>query len=113
MNAFLIEIDGEAPSVRPFALMREKVIPALEARRGELEAMYAPVMGRPEADPVLLMAVTVLQMMCRLPDRACAEACLYDARWRLALDSSAHAPQTPTPRARPPNMRSKTRPQGF
>ena len=88
MDAFLIEIDGGAPPARPFALMREKVVPALGARRGGLEAMCAPVMGRPEADPVPLTAVTVLQMMRRLPDRACAGARLYGARWRLALDSS-------------------------
>jgi transposase len=85
MNAIVVTLDGDAPAVRPFALMRDRVLPALEARRAGLEAMYSPVMGRPEVDPVRLMAVTVLQIMMRLPDRACAETCLYDARWRLAL----------------------------
>ncbi len=85
MNAITVHIDGGAPVVRPFALMRGRVLPALERSRADLEKMYAPVMGRPETDPVFLMAVTVLQIMQRLPDRACAEACLYDARWRLAL----------------------------
>ncbi len=85
MNAIVVTLDGGAPAVRPFALMRDRVLPALETRRGDLGAMYSPVMGRPEVDPVRLMAVTVLQIMARLPDRACAEACLYDARWRLAL----------------------------
>ena len=85
MNVITVDIDGGAPAVRTFALVRERVLPALEKRRGDLEAMYAPVIGRPETDPVLLTAVTVLQIMQRLPDRACSEACLYDARWRLAL----------------------------
>ena len=85
MNAITVLIDGDAPAVRPYALMRDRVLPSLERRREEIERMYAPVMGRPETDPVLLMAATVLQIMQRLPDRACAEACLYDARWRFAL----------------------------
>lgn len=85
MNAITVTIDGGAPAVRPFALMRDHVLPALERRRADLEKMYDPVMGRPETDPVLLAAVTVLQIMQRLSDRACSEACRYDARWRLAL----------------------------
>lgn len=85
MNAITVPIDDGASAVRPFALMRERVLPALERRRADLEKMYAPVMGRPETNPVLLTAVTVLQIMQRLSDRACAEACLYDARWRFAL----------------------------
>jgi hypothetical protein len=85
MNAITVPVDGGAPAVRPFAILRERVLPALERRRAGLEKMYDPVMGRPETDPVLLMAATVLQIMQRLPGRACAEACLYDARWRLAL----------------------------
>jgi hypothetical protein len=89
MNATTVHIDGGAPAVRPFALVRERLLPALERRRGDLEAMCASVIGRPETDSVLLAAVTVLQIMRRLPDRACAEACLYDARWRLALGDFA------------------------
>jgi IS5 family transposase len=85
MNVITVVIDGAAPAVRPFTLLRERVLPALERRRADLEEMYAPVMGRPETDPILLMAATVLQIMLRLPDRACAEACRYEARWRLAL----------------------------
>jgi len=85
MNAITVLIDGDAPAVRPFALTRERLLPSLERRRSEIGAMYEPVLGRPEVDPVLLMAVTVLQIMARLPDRACGEACRYDARWRLAL----------------------------
>jgi hypothetical protein len=77
--------DVESDAVKPFALFKDRVRPALEARRQELEAMYAQVMGRPEIDPVLLTGVTILQMMERLADRQAIRACQYDARWRLAL----------------------------
>ncbi len=78
----------ESAAVKPFALFRDRVRPALEARRQELEAMYARVIGRPEVDPVFLTGVTILQMMERLPDRQAIMACQYDARWRLALGIS-------------------------
>jgi len=58
MNAITVTIDGGAPAARPFALMRDRVLPAQERRRADLEKMYDPVMGRPETDPVLLAAVT-------------------------------------------------------
>lgn len=62
----------------------------LEARRRELDAMYEPVLGRPEADPVLLLGVTILQMLERLPDRRAATACRFDLRWRIALELPAN-----------------------
>jgi hypothetical protein len=80
--------DVESAAVKPFALFRDRVRPALDARRLELEAMYARVMGRPEIDPAFLSGVTILQMMERLPDRQAIMACQYDARWRLALGIS-------------------------
>ena len=67
--------DLESDAVKPFALFRDRVRPALEVRRQELEAMYALVMGRPEIDPVFLTGVTILQMMERLPDRQAIMAC--------------------------------------
>ena len=95
MNVISVEIDDAAPAVRPFALMRDRVLPSIERRRKEIEAMYSPVMGRPETDPVILLGVTVLQIMMRLPDRACVEAFTYDARWRAALgDVPAFHPTT-------------------
>ena len=72
-------------NVKAFTLLRDHVLPVLEERRDDLEAMYSPVMGRPEVDPVLLTGVTILQMMEKLPDRAAVEACCYDVRWRVAL----------------------------
>lgn len=85
MHLISVKIDDAAHAVRPFALMRDRVLPSVERRRKEIEAMYSPAMGRPETDPVILLGVTVLQIMMRLPDRACVEAFTYDARWRAAL----------------------------
>lgn len=78
----------ESVAVKPFVLFRDHVRPALEARRQDLEGMYAQIMGRPEIDPVFLTGMTILQIMERLPDRQAIIACLYDARWRLALGIS-------------------------
>lgn len=75
----------ESPRTKPFLVYRDHVRPVIEDRRAELDAMYAPTMGRPEVDPVLLMGITVLQMMERFPDRQAVTACLSDLRWRLAL----------------------------
>ena len=83
--------------VKPFFLMREHVLPALETRRAAFEEMYANVLGRPEVDPVLLASFTILQMMQRLSDRAAVEACLYDVRWRFGLNlPSDWKPMHPT-----------------
>lgn len=85
MKSVSFEINEDAPAVRPFTLMRDHVLPSIKRRCVEIEAMYSPVIGRPEMDPAILLGITVLQIMANLPDRACAEACLYDARWRVAL----------------------------
>ena len=69
-----------------FILYRDAIAPVLEQKRSALDGMYAAVMGRPEIDPVFLMGLTLLQMMERLPDRQAVAACLYDVRWRLALN---------------------------
>lgn len=76
----------ESPAVKPFLLYREAVAPELEKNRAALDRMYAPVMGRPEIEPVFLMGLTLLQLMERLPDRQAVNACLYDVRWRMALN---------------------------
>lgn len=85
MNSISFEINETLPAMKPFTLMRDHVLPSVENGRKEIEQMYSPVMGRPEMDPVLLLGISVLQIMMNLPDRACVEACLYDARWRIAL----------------------------
>ena len=55
MFCLTIPIDPEDPDLQPFRLLREHLLPALEAHRPELEAMYAPNIGRPQTDPVRLI----------------------------------------------------------
>ena len=73
------------PAGKPFVLFRDHVRPAIETRRADLDAMYASVMGRPELDPVLLLGITELQALERVPDRQAVDRCFFDLRWRLAL----------------------------
>jgi len=88
---FSIEIDPDDPAVKPFALVRGHVLPALELRRETFEAMYAPVIGRPQIDPVALAAILVLQVMERLPNIRCQHQCKYNACWHFALGATPPA----------------------
>jgi len=85
---FLLRIPDDlldTPSTKPFVLFRDHVRPVMEERRAALDALYASVMGRPELDPVLLLGITVLQALERVPDRQAVDRCIFDLRWRLAL----------------------------
>ena len=75
----------QTAALKPFVLFRDQIRPVIEARRAELDEMYAADLGRPEIDPVLLLGITELQALERVPDRQAVERCLFDIRWRLAL----------------------------
>lgn len=68
-----------------FVFFAETVYPQLEQYRPTLARLYHRADGRPAREPVQLLAVLILQIVERLPDRQAAEAMQYDARWRLAL----------------------------
>lgn len=68
-----------------FGFFAETVYPQLAQYRPILARLYHPADGRAARDPVQLLAVLILQIVERLPDRQAAEAMQYDARWRLAL----------------------------
>ena len=44
-------------AMKPFVLFRDHIRPAVEACRAGLRGMYAPALGRPEIDLVLLLGV--------------------------------------------------------
>jgi hypothetical protein len=69
----------------PYSLFRREVLPALEAKRGELEAMYCADNGRPAIDPVLVAGVTLLQFMEKAPDRQALERVRFHLGWKHAL----------------------------
>ena len=69
-----------------YRLFREKVMPALWRARREVAELYCGDNGRPPIEPVLLMGVTLLQFMERLPDRQAAEQVRLHLGWKYALD---------------------------
>lgn len=78
-------LDGNDPASARFVLYAREVRPVLEERAGALEAMYAPVLGRPEIAPALMAGITLLQMMEGVADREAVCRCRFDLRWRFAL----------------------------
>ena len=69
-----------------YRLFREKILPKLETLRPQLESLYCEDNGRPAIDPVILAAVTLLQYMERVTDRAAAEHVVFHLGWKYALD---------------------------
>lgn len=69
-----------------FVLYAQHVRPVLEERSAELDAMYAPTLGRPELPPTLMAGITLLQMMEHVADQEAVNMCRYDLRWRHALN---------------------------
>ena len=69
-----------------YRIFREKVMPQLWARRDELAELYCQDNGRPATEPVLLLAVTLLQFMEKAPDRKAAENVRLHLGWKYALE---------------------------
>ncbi|MEN6425218.1 MAG: transposase [Phycisphaerales bacterium] len=69
-----------------YSLFRREILPALQAQRSELEAMYCLDNGRPGIDPVLVAGVTLLQFMEKAPDRKAVEQVRFHLGWKHALD---------------------------
>ena len=69
-----------------YRLFREKVMPALWAKREELAALYCEDNGRPGIEPVLMLAVSLLQFMEKIPDRKAEEHVRLHLGWKYALD---------------------------
>lgn len=69
----------------PFRLFADTIYPMLVAARPALDACYCAGNGRPAAEPVLLLGISLLQFIERLPDRAAIEQVRYHIGWKLAL----------------------------
>ncbi len=69
-----------------YSLFRREVLPALEAQREELGAMYCADNGRPPIDPVLVAGVTLLQFLEKAPDRQALAQVRFHLGWKQALD---------------------------
>jgi transposase len=68
-----------------FRLFAAIVYPRLVAARPALESCYCANNGRPGVEPVLMLGISLLQFMERVPDRQAMEMVKYHLGWRLAL----------------------------
>ncbi len=73
------------PSNR-YRLFREKILPVLQAKREQLCALYCQDNGRPAVEPVLVLGVSLLQFIEKLPDRKALEHVDMHLGWKYALD---------------------------
>lgn len=69
-----------------YRVFREKILPALYAKRQSLCALYNADNGRPAIEPVILATITLLQFMEKAPDAKAAECVRLHLGWKYALD---------------------------
>jgi transposase len=69
-----------------YRLFQEKVLPVLRSHRGELAGMYCADNGRRAIEPVVLLGVSLLQFMKKVPDREAADQVRLNLGWKFALD---------------------------
>jgi len=74
-----------APEDR-YRLFAEKIYPLLVGARPELEKCYCEENGRPSVEPVLVLGVTLLQFVEKVPDREAVERLRYHLGWKYALN---------------------------
>ncbi len=77
------ELFPEGDRYRIFA---QKIYPLLAGARPALAQAYCPEDGRPAAEPVLLLGVSLLQFLEGMPDRQAVEMLRYHAGWNFALN---------------------------
>jgi transposase len=68
-----------------YRVFYEKILPVLWKKRELLCALYCQENGRPAIEPVISMAVTLLQFMEKVPDRQAAENVRLHLGWKYAL----------------------------
>jgi len=68
-----------------YRLFAQKIYPLLVESRPRLEGCYCQNNGRPGVEPVLLLGVSVLQFLERVPDRQAVELVKYHIGWKHAL----------------------------
>lgn len=82
LQAVSSEIFDEADR---YGLFARQIYPLLVEARPKLEACYCLSNGRPGVEPVLLLGVSMLQFLERVPDRQAAELVKYHIGWKHAL----------------------------
>ena len=75
-----------------YRLFGEKIYPLLVGARPELEKCYCEENGRPSVEPVLVLGVTLLQFVEKVPDREAVERLRYHLGWKYALNHELNEP---------------------
>jgi transposase len=75
-----------------YRLFAQKVYPLLVRARAALEEAYCQDNGRPAAEPVLLLGVSLLQFLEGAPDRQAVDLLRYHAGWNFALNRQLGQP---------------------
>ena len=78
-------LGDQFPADDRYRLFATHIHPLLTKARPALESAYCQGNGRPGIEPVLLLGVSVLQFMERIPDRQAAQTLKYHVGWKLAL----------------------------
>ena len=78
------------PSDR-YRLFAQKIYPLLVKARPALEKCYCEDNGRPGVEPVLLLGVSVLQFLERVPDRRAVEMVKYHIGWKFGLNEELNS----------------------
>jgi transposase len=68
-----------------YRLFASKIFPLLLAVRPQLSACYCENNGRPGIEPVILLGISLLQYLEKVPDRAAIEQLKYHLGWNIAL----------------------------
>jgi hypothetical protein len=68
-----------------YRLFAQRIYPLLVESRPKLGACYCLTNGRPGVEPVLLLGVSVLQFLERVPDRQAVDLVKYHIGWKHAL----------------------------
>lgn len=74
-----------------YRLFFEKIYPELVNVRKRISKYYCSDNGRPGIEPVLLLGVSLLQFMERVPDRQAIEQLRYHTGWKYALNQELNA----------------------
>ena len=88
-----VDLERLCPTTDRYRIFAEQVYPLLaKARAGLEKEAYCPNNGRAAIEPVLLLGVSLLQYLDRVPDRQAVELMRYHWGWNLALHRHLQEP---------------------
>jgi transposase len=92
-TAMAVDLERLCPTTDRYRIFAEQVYPLLAKARAVLEKeAYCSNNGRVAIEPVLLLGVSLLQYLDRVPDRQAVELMRYHWGWNLALHRHLQEP---------------------